>query len=190
MPKLSEILFGKKAKTKQVPTLSADQQQLFALLNQGLSGQGGAFGDLFNFDEGAFQKGVGEPVMKNFLDRILPQLQEKFIGSGGTGNVLGSGFQREQARAGENLQSQLAQLMYQAQQGAQQNKLSGAQTALGIRPFENLQRGPSEGLVQGAVRGLVGGATRGFGGVASDSSADFMKNFFGGNAVTNNAVAG
>src|ERR1700761_6084707 len=120
MPKLGEILFGKKDKVKQAKTTNPMQDQLLALISEGLSKGEGALADIFGgFDEAAFNEGVTQPALKNFKENILPQLQEKFIANN---QVLGTGFQNAQAKAGADLQSKLAQLMYNAQQDQKQNR--------------------------------------------------------------------
>jgi hypothetical protein len=161
MPKLSEILFGKKDKVKQLKTTNPLQDQLMQLINEGLTSGEGPFGDLFgSFDEDSFNKGVTEPALKNFKENILPMLQEKFI----AGNqVLGSGLQNAQVKAAGNLQDQLAQLMYQAQQGQQQNKLAGINSLLGRNTFENVYKQGSTGLVPGVLQGATQGLGQGFG---------------------------
>lgn len=147
---------GSKGKIKQKSTLSKDQEQLMSLLNMGLTTGEGPFGELFgDFDKQKFQEGVVNPAMKNFQEEILPQIQEKFI----AGNqVLGSGMQRGQLKAGVDLQDKLAQLMYGAQQDQQKNKLAGMQTALGTKSVENIYKPPVKGAGQGAIEGFAQGA--------------------------------
>lgn len=162
MPKFNEFLFGKKDKIKKAGLLTPEQEELMSLIKEGLSKGTGAFGGIFgDFDKGAFEEGVSKPALQNFQENILPQLQEKFI----AGNqVLGSGMRRGQLKAATDLQTQLAQLMYEAQQKQQQNKLAGIQTALGTKGFENIYKqgssGALQGFIQGAGKGLgeAGGA--------------------------------
>jgi hypothetical protein len=146
MAKLNEFLFGTKDKIKKAGTLTPEQEQLMKLITEGLTKGTGSFGDIFGkFNPEEFQKGVAEPAMKNFQENILPQIQEKFI----AGNqVLGSGFRNAQLKAGKDLQSDLANLMYQAQGQQKQNKLAGIQTQMGTRGFENLYKQGKTGAVQ------------------------------------------
>lgn len=156
MSKFNEFLFGKKGKSKQLSTQTPEQEELLKLITEGLTSGEGPLKDLFgDFDAAAFEKGVSQPALKQFQDEILPQLQEKFI----AGNqVLGSGLQRAQAKEATDLQSKLAELMYNAQNQQKQNKLQGVQTALGTKATENIYKPGTEGLVQGAVKGLAQGA--------------------------------
>lgn len=165
MPKLGQVLFGTKDKIKKASTLTPEQQQLIELINEGLTSGEGAFGDIFGaFNPKEFEEGVSKPALKNFQENILPQLQEKFI----AGNqVLGSGMQRAQNKAGVDLQSKLSELMYQAQQGQKQNRLAGIQTALGKQGVENIYK---QGTT-GAVQGFAQGAGQGLGQVAGAAIA-------------------
>jgi hypothetical protein len=158
MPKVKEILFGKKDKIKKASTLSPEQDQLLKLIHEGLTSGEGAFGDLFGaFDEESFNKGVTQPELKNFRENILPELQEKFISKN---QVLGSGLQRAQTKAGVDLQSKLAELMYQAKQDKGKMQLAGLQTGLGTKPFENIYKQGSTGAIPGAIQGLISGGAK------------------------------
>ncbi|MDE2106823.1 MAG: hypothetical protein KGL39_56935 [Patescibacteria group bacterium] len=151
MPKPSEFLFGSKDKIKKAGTLTPEQQELIALINEGLTKGTGAFGGLFgDFDQKGFEEGVTKPALQNFQENILPQIQEKFI----AGNqVLGSGMRRGQLKAGTDLQTQLAQLLYNAKQEQQKNKLAGIQNVLGTKGIENIYKQGTTGAVQGFIQG-------------------------------------
>ena len=165
MPKLSEWLFGKKDKTKQLKTTSKEQDQLMQLIQQGLQSGEGPLADIFGkFNEKEFAEGVTNPAMKDFKEKILPMLQEKFIGGGQVG---GSGMLRGQEQAGTDLMSKLAELKYQAQQGQKQNKIAGTQQLLGMKPVENMyQKGYA-----GAANEFVGGVGKGLGQAAGAAIA-------------------
>lgn len=156
MANVGEFLFGSKGKAKKLSKLSTEQDELMKLIKQGLESGEGPLKDLFGqFDPAAFEAGVSKPALKQFQDEILPQLQEKFI----AGNqVLGGGFQRAQMKAGTDLQSRLAELMYQAQNQQKQSRLSGLNTALGKEATENIYKPGTQGAVQGFVQGVGEGA--------------------------------
>lgn len=151
MPKLNEALFGTKGKTKKLTTQTPEQEALLKLINEGLTSGEGPLKDIFgDFDPAAFEAGVSKPAIQQFQDEILPMLQEKFIAGNQVG---GSGMQRAGAKAATDLQSKLAQLMYEAQNQQKQNKISGVNTALGTKSFENIYKPGTEGAVQGFVKG-------------------------------------
>lgn len=154
--KYDEILFGKKGKNKQLTLQTPEQQELLKLIYEGLSSGEGPLKDIFGgFNAEEFEKGVSQPALKNFQENVLPQLQEKYIANNQFGS---SGRRRAELRAGTDLQSNLAQLMYQAQQQGKQNKLQGLNTALGTKAFENLYKPGTEGLLHGAAKGFAQGA--------------------------------
>ncbi len=165
MPKLGEFLFGKKAKTKQAKTVTPEQEQLMALINQGLTSGEGPLKDIFGgFNEKEFEKGVSEPALKNFKDKILPLLNEKFI----AGNQVGGSGQRDaQLGAATDLQSNLAQLMYQAQQQQKQNRLTGLHEHLGRNTLENIHNQEREGFLPGVWKAFAGGLGQSAGGAAA-----------------------
>lgn len=165
MPKLSDFLFGKREKVKKAKTITPGQEELMKLIEEGLKSGTGPFADIFGpFNEQAFEKGVTQPALKNFQENILPQLQEKFI----AGNqVLGSGMRRAQTKAATDLQSKLAELMYQAQQGQQKNRLAGLDVGLGTKAFENIYRPQGEGIVQGGLKAGAGAAGAAAGGAVA-----------------------
>jgi hypothetical protein len=156
MPKFNEALFGKSGKVSQKSTVDKSQQELLDLISEGLkTGEGPLKDILGQFNQEEFEKGVSQPAIKNFQENILPMLQEKFIGNN---QVLSSAFGKAKLKAGTDLQSQLAQLMYQAQQQQKQNRLGGLNTAVGKQTVENIYKPGSEGLVQGTIKGFAQGA--------------------------------
>lgn len=168
---------GTKAKQKKLSTLSPEQQEMMDLIKEGTTKGTGAFGDVFgSFKPEEFEAGITQPALKNFRENVLPMLQEKFISRGDVG---GSGMQRAQGKAATDLQSQLAGLMFNAQQQQKQNKISGINTGFGRQAVENLHIPGTEGLFQGAVKSFASGAgqaagtyaTGGMGGMGQTAKA-------------------
>jgi hypothetical protein len=170
MPKLSDALFGKKGKSKQLTTQTPEQDALLKLINEGLTNGEGPLKDIFgDFDPAAFEAGVSKPAIQQFQDEILPMLQEKYIAGNQT---LGSGAQRAGAKAATDLQSKLAQLMYEAQNQQKQNKISGVNTALGTKAFENIYKPGTEGALSGFVKGAGQGLGNAAGSGIANGAAD------------------
>lgn len=166
MPKPKEFLFGKKDKIKKTGLQTPEQEQLTKLIIDSLQTGQGPFSDLFKeFDQGAFEEGVSKPALQNFQENILPLLQEKFTGSGYQGTPTAA---RELGKAGQGLQSTLANLLYQAKtqhgQNAANAKLSLANTALNVRPYENIYKQGSKGIVPGFIEGVGNGLGQAAGG--------------------------
>jgi len=152
MPSGNEIWTGSSGEVIKANTQTPEMQKLHKLIIEGLSSGTGPFADLFNFNKEDFQKGVADPAMKNFSENVLPQLQEKFIANN---QQLGSGLQKASVKGAAQVQSDISKLLYEAQQGAKQNKLQGANLALNAKPFENIYKPGSEGILQGALTGAA-----------------------------------
>lgn len=151
MPKLKEILFGSSDKVKQYNTQDPMQQQLMALINEGLTNSTGAFKDLFgDFNQEEFQKGVADPALKNFKDNVLPLILEKFVSGNSVG---GSAMNRAVVKGGTDLQSKIAELMYGAQQDQKKMKFEGLKTATGTQTVENIMHPGKGGVVQAFAQG-------------------------------------
>jgi hypothetical protein len=162
MPKFNEAVFGTKGKAKQLKTVDAMQEELLKLIKEGLTSGEGPLSDLFGgFNQEEFEKGVSQPALKNFQENILPDIMHKFAGQN---NLQSSAYQKAKAKAGGDLQSQLAQLMYQAQQGQKQNRLTGLQAALGKQTVENIYKPGTEGALQGFIKGAGQGVGNAVGG--------------------------
>jgi len=155
-------------KSKTLSTLSKEQQELTKLIRQGLESGEGPFADIFGaFNPESFKKGVSDPAMKQFTDEILPQLHEQYIaGNQGLSTARGEAA----TKAGTDLQSKLAALMYQAQQQQGQNRMSGVNQLYGKQAVENIVKQPAQGggglssflgplgsIAGTAIGGLLGG---------------------------------
>lgn len=149
MPKLSEILFGKKEKVKKLPTVTPEQQELFSLLKQGVQSGEGPFADIFGaFDESKFESQVSQPSIRQFERDILPRLREKFASGD---QYWGSGRQRYETKAATELQDRLSQLMYGARQQREQNRSGALQNLMGQRLFQPLFLDRDRGLLEGML---------------------------------------
>jgi hypothetical protein len=182
MPSVKEILLGKKGKLKTASTLSKTQEELQDLIRQGLESGEGPYGDIFGqFDEGAFEKGVSEPLIKQFQSKVLPKIQGQLIAGGH--NARGGAFRRGTLEAGTDLQERLAQLMYQAQQDQTNRRAGGVNNLFGRQSVENIYKpgtkGAVQGFVEGAGQGLGQAAGAGIPG-AVNSGVDAVKSFIAG----------
>lgn len=145
----NKFLFGSSDKVKKATTQTPEQTELLRLITEGLKSGQGPFKDIFGeFNPEEFKKGVSDPALKNFKENILPAIQEKYLYA-----ANGSGLRRNEQKAGVDLQSKLAELMYNAQQGQKQNRAGGIQQALGTKPFENIYKQGETGALQGFLKG-------------------------------------
>lgn len=167
MPKLSEMLWGKKDKVKKFDVLNQGQTDMLNQLLQGLMGQGGQFGEMFGeFDPtqttNMWEQGVAAPAMRNFQQRVIPSIMQSFADQGAS-----SGLSNSLATAGrdmeENLNSQLAQYLWQAQMQHQQNRMQGLGLGLGTKQFMPYTQAGYAGLVPGFFQSFGEGMGYGMG---------------------------
>ena len=120
------------------------------------------------------QQRFADPYMKQFDQETIPGLGERYAGGGALGGGLSSsGFGQAIGGAGANLQTQLASLKSQLQQGAAQNIMGQynnmTQQGLGAQPFGYTYQPGGGGLGQQMFSGY---AAAGFPG-ASQGLTDF-----------------
>lgn len=141
MPSFKDWLFGKKDKVKQRTLLTKEQEGLMSAIDQGLQQGTGPLADLFGaFNQQEFQKGVVDPTLQNYKENVLPMILEKFTAgnqSGGSGMLRGLLHGTGGLPGASQLQSELAKLMYQAQQEQKKNRLQGIAQQQGTQAFEN-----------------------------------------------------
>lgn len=165
-------------KTEKLSTMNPGQDKalggLLELL-QSLGGQlqGGQLGEgyeqglsqlmeLLDPSSSAFER-FSKPYQEQFEQQTVPQLAERFAGMGG-GALSSSGFGQALSSAGSGLQTDLAGLKSQLQQGAiqdllgQYNSLLGnyqglASTGLGKEPFAYKQTKATQGLGSSLLSG-------------------------------------
>lgn len=164
---LFSALFGRRDKPKQFQQYAPQQMQALQQLFQGLSGQGGPFGQTFgefdpNTTQNAFQQGFVEPSMQNFRQRVIPQIMQSF-GDQGPSSALYNSL----ATAGENLQTnlggQLAQMLQQARFQQMQNQMGGLSSLLGSSPYQTYIQQGSAGLLPSLLSSFASGGGQALG---------------------------
>lgn len=157
---------GKGDQAKQFQQYTPEQMQHLQQLSQGLNNQGGPYQDLFSqFDPqqtaDVFQRGVANPAMRNFNQRVVPGIMERFADQGqnsGLYNSLGQAGREFQS----DLDSQLEMFMQQARLQQMQQRMGGLQTLLGSNPYQTyVQQGqisPWAAAASGAGQGLSSAA--------------------------------
>lgn len=92
-----------------------------------ISGEG-AFSNLFNADEDAFQQSVVNPLMSQFHNVVAPGIQQEFVNAG---LHRGTGLDDALSRAGIDLQSNIQQAFLPFLESGQNRGLSALQSVLG-----------------------------------------------------------
>jgi hypothetical protein len=138
----------------QETPMQAKQREVIDQLMASLQGNG-PYSDLFNADEGTFQRSFVEPMKQKFQSQIAPQIQQSYISSG---QQRGTGLDDTLTRAGVDIDQLLNQHYAQMQQQAQANKMNafGSVLGMGAGPAQTPTIGQSIG--QGVSGYLSGGS--------------------------------
>jgi len=129
------------------------QQQLQSDIMQALQGGGGNLGFLdpnFSFDQ--FNQQVGDPARQQFQQRTVPQIQQRFAG---VGALRGTAAGDTITRAGADLEGQLAQQAFQAQQRGLDRAVSAFNPALQSQYTGDTQTNPFGALFGGIGAGAA-----------------------------------
>jgi len=113
----------------QETRMQRTKRKLVDQLLDSLKNGGGAFGDLFNADEAAFNKGVRDPMMSNFRNNTAPQIQQQFIASG---QQRGTGLEDTLTRAGVDMDSLINQHLMSFKDNAMNRKQNTINAILGM----------------------------------------------------------
>lgn len=159
MSKLSRFLFGDKGSTDKLPALSPQQEQfqnqIYQILQQ-IGGQGGGFqsslGLLQQMLNPESNQGFEDRYRQQYEEDVEPQLMERFAGAGALGS---SGFGQALGAGRARLESNLADLSSQRQQGALGSILDLYQNLgrqhQGTETFAYRQNPPSSGFLPGLL---------------------------------------
>lgn len=159
MASLKELLFGRKPKMKQLPTMDPQQQQLLSQLLGGLGAPAGAglqgLMQLLSGEPGAFEA-FEAPAMRQFEEQIVPGIAERFSGAGG-GAQQSSAFQQALSQAGAGLSERLAAQRGELQTGARSQLMQLLGLGLQQRPFGYGQQAGTPGFLGGITPGIGAG---------------------------------
>jgi hypothetical protein len=197
---LRDFLFGKKDKIKKYDLYNPQQKKFFSNFMQqlqGMQGQGGGLEKSMNLlqdylnPESNVYKNFEEPYMRQFNEKILPQIAERYAGAGAeSGALSSSGFAQSLGAAGGQLQSNLAQMKSQMQRQSIQDLLSQynqmSSSGLNARPEEKYLRQGHQGLLPTMATEVGTAAARGlgqslFGGGGGMGGGQNTGSFGGGN---------
>lgn len=169
---LFDFLFGSQSKQQNIETLTPEQQNLFGMLQQALSGQGDSSNPFF----GALQHLTGlasgdekamsaftDPMQRQFSEQTMPDLAARFAGMGSGGAFSGSGFRGAAMREGSNLAERMQAIRSQMQSQAA-GQLPGFFSQATSPQFQPGMTTPTTGLIPGMAVGFAQGAGKAMGG--------------------------
>ena len=183
-----DFLFGKEEKTKTKPIYNPQQEQL---LNTALGGlqQQLPLGlqnlrNILGGDEETFESFFA-PARRNFEQKTLPSIAERFTGMLGEGSQRSSAFGQQLGEAGKSLEEDIFSQRIGMQQDALMQLLQLMSPALAQREYEyttprqagfleNLGVGAAQGLggfLGGGIPGLVSGGLKGLSGLFSKGNS-------------------
>lgn len=137
---------GALARSKpQETAMQKTQRQLVDELLASVKGQG-AYSDLFNMDEDAFQRSYIDPMKQMFNTQVAPQIQQSYIQSG---QQRGTGMENALTRAGVDMDQMLNQYYSQALQNAQKNKMNAFSGIMGMGAGVQPQQSTGQAMGQG-----------------------------------------
>ncbi len=177
MPKLREILFGKRQKIQQAPKFDPQTEQLFRQLQQQIAPliqqQGQYFQDLLSPDSQAYEN-FAAPYQRQFEEQIIPNIAERF-----TGSKDSSAFTQALGSAGASLAENLAALRegqrFQAAQGV--SPIIGQGLTSTSTPY---LQGGTEGILQQLLGPLLQGITGGLSGPLANEAVNRLLNYLRG----------
>lgn len=156
-------LFGsRKSKPSTLSTLDPKQRQLLDKYIQALEGGGGPLGDLFGQQDPAqlrslFENSYAKPAYQNFSRNIAPTIMGQFRSKGlGDSSYAAGALADAGTNVQQGLDSQLANLLYNAQQSQLDRRGRGVSDVLGMGTFDYKQRQPD--IFENLINSLAGGA--------------------------------
>lgn len=153
---------------QKLSSLDQGQQELRDQYQQGLTGGGGPFGDVFGFDaEGLreqFQNQFANPAYQNFQENTVPGITGAFRGQNlQNSSYLGGALGKAGTDVQKGLDSQLSKMLYDAQQASLGRKQKGVEDILNMQTFA-YQDSPLMQLINSLAGGVGKAAGSYFGG--------------------------
>jgi len=150
----------------KISTMDKTQRGLYKQYAQALQGGGGPLADIFGFDpekiRDLYTKQYAEPAYQQFEEEVVPGITGAFRGQNlQNSSYLGGALSKAGTNVQKDLDAQLANMLYGAEQSSINRKQQGLQGLLNMQTFA-YQQSPLMQLLQG----LAGGAGRAIGGAA------------------------
>lgn len=155
---------GKQLEPSQLSSLDPQQQKLYDSYQQAIMGGGGPLADIYGFDpeqiRDLYTQQYAEPAYQQFQEEVVPGITGQFRGQNLENSSYAAGAVGKAGRdVQSNLNAQLANMLYNAEQQSLQRKQGGINQLLNMQTFA-YQQSPLMQLLQG----LAGGAGKAVGG--------------------------
>ena len=176
------------SRAKKISTLDKNQKRLNQQYSEGLEGKG-KFANLFNFDSNAamqnFQTSYANPAINNWKQEVVPGITGSFRGGNlQNSSYLGGALAKSGEAVQTDLNSRMADMLYQGQQSAMDRRLKSLQDILDRQTFAYQQ--PQEGAGASMLSGLSSGVGQGLANRVNGGGTSSGSSFFngGGNYYT------
>jgi len=156
------LFSGGNKKPKKISTMDPTQQGLYKDYASALRGEGGPLADVFapaDLDalRQLYQQKYSQPAYQDFQENIIPSITGQFRGQNlQNSSYLGGALSKAGTRVQQGLDSNLAEMLFNAQQSATNRRASGVSNVLGMNTFDYKKRERS--LIDELLSGLAGGA--------------------------------
>lgn len=162
---LGGALFGgfgsSKRKPKNVSTLDPKQRSLLDAYIQAIQGGGGPLADIFSTDPQSvfenFNRNYAKPAYQNFQENIIPSITGQFRGNNlQNSSYLGQALSQAGTRVQNNLDDQLANILFQSQQEGNNRRFQGLNNVTNMQTFN--QVAPQNSIFDSLLGSLASGA--------------------------------
>jgi hypothetical protein len=139
----------KEKKPRQVSTFDPRQKQLYEQQSQALQGAGGPLADVYGQYnpqqmQDFYQKAYAQPQYQEFQENIVPTITGQFRGQNlQNSSYLGGALAKAGTNVQNNLNAQMAQLLYNGQQSQLDRRSNAIDRALNLQTHVNQRRQPS-----------------------------------------------
>lgn len=154
-------LFGGGSKPKKRSRFDKTQKGIYADYANAIQSGGGPLGDIygqFNADEirNLYEQLYAQPAYQNFQENVVPTITGQFRGQNlQNSSYLGGALSKAGTDVQNNLNAQLSNMLYNAQQAAIDRRSRGVENLLNMNTFDyqKPQASPFESLINGLSSG-------------------------------------
>ncbi len=166
--------FGKdknKKKPEQISTFDPYQKQLFEQKTQALQGNGGPLADVYGpfnsqLMRDYYEKSFAQPAYQEFQENVVPTITGAFRGKNlQNSSYLGGALANAGSKVQNNLNGQLAELLYKGEQSSLDRRSSALDRILNLQTHVDQRQQPS--IFDSLLSSLSNGA--------GDLLADYLK---------------
>lgn len=149
-------------KVNSISTFDPQQKQLFEQYSQALQGGGGPLADVYgqfspDLMRNYYQQAYSQPQYQDFQQNIVPGITGSFRGKNlQNSSYLGRALSQAGTNVQNNLNAQMAELLFKGQQSAIDRRANALRDILNMQTHVNER--PQSSIFDNLMSGLAGGA--------------------------------